>query len=44
MYSFAVSILYIKVLENELRSLNVQGDSWTVTNDKTFYQVYNDYR
>ena len=28
------------VLQNELRSLNVQGDSWTVTNDKKFHQVY----
>ena len=40
LYSFAVFILHIKVLENELRSLNVQGYSWTVTNDKKFYQVY----
>ena len=28
------------MLENQLRSLNVQGDSWAVTNDKKFYQVY----
>ncbi|CAB4010924.1 Hypothetical predicted protein [Paramuricea clavata] len=28
-----------EVLQNELRSLNVQGDSWTVTNDKQFHQV-----
>ena len=35
-----VFILYEKVLENELRSLDVQGDSWTVTNDKKFHQVY----
>ncbi|CAB4009003.1 PREDICTED: uncharacterized protein LOC105336466 isoform X2, partial [Paramuricea clavata] len=28
-----------KVLQNELSSLNVEGDSWTVTNDKQFYQV-----
>ncbi|CAB4014001.1 Hypothetical predicted protein [Paramuricea clavata] len=28
-----------EVLQNELRSLNVQGDSWTITNDKQFHQV-----
>ena len=36
-----VFILCEKVLENELKSLNVLGDSWTVTNDKKFYLVFN---
>ena len=37
-YNFV--LFYIKVLQNELRALNVEGDSWTITNDKQFHQVY----
>ena len=39
-YFYNVFHLLIKVLPKKLRELKVQGDSWTVTEDMQFHQVF----